>query len=287
MVNWKSGGSCDLIPTSSPVDMPMNTPARKKSPRAPSSSLSEALDRALKVYDKERLHPAPTEVFAQNMGYKTANSGSALQMLASLRYFGLAQRVSDGVLAISKDVESLKFAPSESLKADLLKKFLRTPTLYEELLDKYQSALPSDPNLKFELIQRGFAPSAAASVLAAFRESVEFAGYYALTQQDNGNVADEFEEASAESLSASVSPAIAPSIASPPIPHSPPPPPSSAIAGLVDPAGNEDRIPVRLPGGRRAWLIIPVPFFEADKTRLKAQIDLLLTSDEEDEFADA
>lgn len=43
-----------------------------------------------------------------------------------------------------------------------------------------------------------------------------------------------------------------------------------------------DQIPVRLPGGRRAWLIIPTPFFDADKARLKAQIDLLLTQDEED-----
>ena len=42
-----------------------------------------------------------------------------------------------------------------------------------------------------------------------------------------------------------------------------------------------DRIPVRLPGGRRAWLLIPSPFFTADKDRLKAQIDLLLAEDED------
>lgn len=42
-----------------------------------------------------------------------------------------------------------------------------------------------------------------------------------------------------------------------------------------------DRIPVRLTGGRRAWLVIPTPFYSADKSRLKAQIDLLLTAEEE------
>jgi hypothetical protein len=31
--------------------------------------------------------------------------------------------------------------------------------------------------------------------------------------------------------------------------------------------------------GRKAWLVIPTPFYEADKLRLKAQIDLLLTED--------
>ncbi|QHB73132.1 hypothetical protein [Stenotrophomonas sp. 364] len=253
----------------------MNATVRKKSPRAPSSSLSEALDRALRVYGKERLHAAPTEVFAQNMGYKSANSGSALQMIASLRYFGLAERVSDGVLAISKDVESLKFAPSESLKADILKKFLRAPALYGELLDKYTSALPSDPNLRFELIQRGFAPAAAESVLVAFRQSVEFAGYYAPGQRDEAEITPEPDESN--STESPYTPMGATFITS--APHTMPPP---AAGRLEDFAGSEDRIPVRLPGGRRAWLVIPSPFFEADKTRLKAQIDLLLTSDEED-----
>lgn len=258
----------------------MNPTIRKKSPRAPSTSLSEALDRALKIYSKERLHPTPTEVFAQNMGYKTANSGSALQMIASLRYFGLAERVSDGVLAISKEVESYKFAPSESLKADLLKKFLRSPALYGELLDKYASALPSDPNLRYELIQRGFAPAAAESVLVAFRQSVEFAAYY--SQSGQGEPEGEPEPQEPDQPYASTQPAYiaaVPSVAVAAAPlHS-----SQAMTRPEESLPEEDRIPVRLPGGRRAWLIIPSPFFDADKSRLKAQIDLLLTSDEEDD----
>jgi hypothetical protein len=62
---------------------------------------------------------------------------------------------------------------------------------------------------------------------------------------------------------------------------------ASAVAGqqITPPVANHgtDRIPVRLGGGRRAWLEIPVPFYEADKKRLKSQIDLLLTEDEEDD----
>ena len=46
----------------------VDTP-RKKSPRAPTMALDEALDRAMKAYDKERLHAAPTNVVAQNLGY--------------------------------------------------------------------------------------------------------------------------------------------------------------------------------------------------------------------------
>ena len=47
----------------------VDTP-RKKSPRAPTMALDEALERAMKAYDKERLHAAPTNVVAQNLGYK-------------------------------------------------------------------------------------------------------------------------------------------------------------------------------------------------------------------------
>jgi hypothetical protein len=45
-----------------------------------------------------------------------------------------------------------------------------------------------------------------------------------------------------------------------------------------------DRIPIRLAGGRRAWIEIPSPFFSADRERLKKHIDLLLTDDEDDGF---
>ena len=44
---------------------------------------------------------------------------------------------------------------------------------------------------------------------------------------------------------------------------------------------DRDRIPVRLDSKRRAWLEIPAPFYEKDKMRLKAQIDLLITDDDD------
>ena len=59
-------------------------------------------------------------------------------------------------------------------------------------------------------------------------------------------------------------------------------PDEAPMVGLLSPVANGyDRIPVRLNGGRRAWLEIPTPFYLADKKRLNAQIELLLTEDEE------
>ena len=151
---------------------------RKKSPRAPSMPLNEALDRAVKAYEKERLHAAPIEVVANNIGYKNANNGAALSAIASMRYFGLLERPKEGYLAVSKDVESFRFAPDEAMRRDLLIRFLRLPQLYEQLLDQYSTGLPSDANLKFALINRGFAPLSAETVISAFKQSVAFVGYF-------------------------------------------------------------------------------------------------------------
>lgn len=249
------------------------TPPRKKSPRAPTLPLDEALERVMKAYEKERLHPAPTDVVAQNLGYKGASSGSALSALASLRYYGLLERPRDGLLAVTKDVEAFKFAPDEPLKRSFLLNFLRRPALFAELLEKYSTGLPSDANLKYDLIQRGFLPGSAADVVAVFRRSVDFTDYFNGAEHDVDLPAPDPSAAAQEPMTE-----VPAAVATPPSAARVPPP------ELPGDDGECDRIPVRLPGARRAWLVIPTPFFAADKLRLKAQIDLLLTQDEEDDL---
>lgn len=251
----------------------VNVP-RKKSPRAPTLPLDEAIDRVMKVYEKERLHPAPSDVVAQNIGYKGASNGAALSALASLRYYGLLERPRDGLLGVTKDVEAYKFAPDDSLKRSFLLNFLRRPVLFSELLEKYSTGLPSDANLKYDLIQRGFLPRSAAEVVSVFRRSVEFTGYFDGSEPDLAIQAVEPSPAVREPVAEVRADVVARE-------------PMHELRAVQPPElpgeGEHDRIPVRLPGARRAWLVIPTPFFAADKQRLKAQIDLLLTQDEEDD----
>ncbi len=255
---------------------------RKKSPRAPTLPLDEAVDRVMKAYDRERLHPAPTDVVAQNLGYKGASSGSALSALASLRYYGLLERPKDGYLAVTKEVEAFKFAPDEALKRSFLLNFLRRPALFSELLEKYSTGLPSDANLKYDLIQRGFLPASASEVVLVFRRSVEFTSYFDGAESDTQIKDDSSFPGQAPQVEAPL--AAAPQESMPETrPASASPSANSSQAPELTQEGEHDRIPVRLPGGRRAWLVIPTPFFAADRQRLKAQIDLLLTQDEEDE----
>ena len=261
---------------------------RKRSPRAPSLALDDAIEKAMRAYDADRLHPAPIDVVAQNLGYKSANSGSALSALASLRYYGLLERPKDGFLAATKDLEDYLFAPTPELKQRKLCGFLRSPPLFSDLLDQFPGGLPSDPNLKYELIQRGFAPAAAQAALLVFQRSIEFAGYFSSNDSDEP-VDDQDEKAPPSSSLQSEAEEEPSEQRASPRPNGNPEGASKG-PGVLEPPNLPpgipcpgDAIPVRLPRGRRAWLVIPEKFFEADKARLKAQIDLLLTEEDDDD----
>jgi hypothetical protein len=228
--------------------------------------LAEAIDGALKIYSRDRRHAIPAELAAQHLGYKSANNGTAIKALASIRYFGLLGRPQEGQLAVEKEVEDYNFAPDARQKLELIRKWLLTPPVFAEVLSKYADGLPSDAALKFELIQRGFLPEAAEALVGVLKSSVEFAHYYdspvPSAQVEPPQLGPEKEAGGLSNRGDEISVASVPAALSSP----------QAV----------DRIPVRLSGGRRAFLEIPSPFFEADKQRLKNQIDLLLTEDDQE-----
>jgi hypothetical protein len=245
--------------------MPNGRPDRKKSPRAPSIALDEALERVLRIYEKEQRHAAPTEVVVQDMGYKSANNGAALAVLASIRYYGLLEKPEEGKLAVTKEFERYQYAPDDEIKRGLLWNWLRSPQVFADLIDRYAGGFPSDKSLRYDLMARGFSPASADSVVSVFRRSIEFVGF---DGSEWGGAAEPIPEAAAEALAPSsvVSNSLLPKVE------------SQAPVSESQHEG-DDKIPVRLTGGRKAWLIVPTPFYEADKARLKAQIDLLLTED--------
>lgn len=262
---------------------------RKNSPRAPTLSLDEAIARTAKIYKEEGRHAAPAEVAMRHIGY-TGKNGAALSALASLGYWGLIERPRDGLVMITKPFEDYEFTPDEEHKRQLLIEFVRNPPLFASLLDQYQERLPSEATLKYDLIQRGFNPNAAAVCMAVFKRSVEFARYF-----EKGAVSTTSPEANQQdiiqTLEASI-PAQQPEngVMPSPVILAPPSQSEPERQSLQDYSGLQsnniepgiDRIPIRLAGGRRAWLEIPTPFFSADKKRLKKHIDLLLTDDEEE-----
>ncbi|HEU4621607.1 MAG TPA: hypothetical protein VFS42_05225 [Burkholderiaceae bacterium] len=246
-------------------------------------ALDEAIERTAKAYARDRLHPAPADVMAQHVGYKNANNGAALQALASLRYYGLMDRSADGMMSVTKAFESYHYAPDEELKRKLQIAWLRSPQVFADLLDKYAQGLPSDPTLRHELItQKHFSPAAAESLIAVLRRSVAFVGYFAKPADEASQMDNEWAPALTQApapiasspLAFAEEPAIRPAVR--------PDSGGVAVATANLPLDVEvDKIPIRLSGGRRAWLYVPSPFYIGDKERIKAQVDLLLADDED------
>ena len=247
----------------------MNATPRKRSPQAPSISLDDAIDRAIRIYDKERRHASPSAVIAVNLGYKDATSGPAMQTLASLRYFGLIERPQEGMIAVTKEVEEYKFSPSDSMRKSQIIKWLTAPPIFNELLQKYTTGLPSEATLKFDLIKRGFNPITADSFLKVFIRSVDYARYYDEIQKSEVNPEVEANDGLTHSENSvnTTTQNIAPQ--------------NKLQNSTENISKNMDRFLVRLSGGRRGWIEVPIPFFEADKKRLKDQIDLILSDDDE------
>lgn len=255
----------------------MNTEPKKRSPRAPSLSLSDALDRALVLYSKEGRHAVPMQVVAQDLGYKDASNGAAKTVIATLRQYGLVQTPKEGFLAIAKEVEEYKFSPDENSKQALKITWAQTPKVFADLIGKYPEHLPSDGTIRFDLIKMGFLQGSVEDCVSIFKKTIDFSNIYAIKTM--GSPAEDLDECE-EPLSVPQhgSDKVAPPIKTA-IPQSPAVvAPSTTMDSL--PPGVE-RIPIRLKGGRRAFLEVPTPLYEADKTVIKTFLDAVITDDEE------
>lgn len=246
-----------------------------KSPRAPQLDLEAALEKALVLYEREQLAEVPLDVVAKNLGYKSANNGAAMSTFATLRYFGLVERSGPGKLRVAKGVRTYKYAPDAETCAALRRDWFMRPPLFAELLEKYPDGLPSDATVRFHLINDlGFRPGMAETVLNVFKKSSTFAPALdeeALDEEAAGEGLPEIVAADGNAGQVGDPPpmtAASTSHAAPirPVPSSPSP-------------SAQEIIPVRLSGGRRAWISLPEPFYEADKELLKRQIDLVLADE--------
>lgn len=244
-----------------------------RSPNYPLQPLEWAVNTALELLEKEGLHAAPADVVARNLGYKDASNGKARRVLANLKAFGVIDKATGGKLAVSQDVRRYKLMPSKDEKNIYLKQWVKKPLLYKKILEKYEDSLPSDAVLLFELVdEHGFNEAAANKAIKVFRASLDFVEHKtrSISDSDEDDDNDDFE--GEEGLKDQP-----PVNDSPPPPGQQPPPP---------PVNNGLRYLIRLVGGRMAWIEVPECFYEADKNKLRAQIEIIGTEDEDNDFGD-
>jgi len=254
-----------------------DTPKKRvaRSPNYPMLPLEWAVSTALSLMERESLHAVPADIFARHLGYKDATNGKVRRVLANLKAFGVLERASNGKLSVSKDIQRYKLLPNESDRHVYLSQWLRSPLLFQKLLEKYPDDLPSDAVLLFELVdEHGFSEQGAEKAIEVFRASVDFASKHQGQKEIQPDELDDFK--GDESVSP-IEPVAAPTRLEDFSPM------RSAVVP-TPPSHESIRYPVRLAGGRMAYIDVPTPFREIDKKKLQAQIEIIGTDDEDAEL---
>ena len=180
------------------VELKKPKAARLRSPSYPGIDLQVALKRAKEFYDVERRSPAKVEVAVRHWGFKPKSSGGMIA-IAALKAFGLLTETGSGKTRKVQLSESafrilLDQRPYSQERAEAIKQAAFRPRLHTALWGKYQADLPSDEDLRHELIfEWRFNENTVSDFIKEYKETMRFAK---LTASDtiSGDEADTTEE---------------------------------------------------------------------------------------------
>ena len=225
--------------------------AKQRSPNCPQISFAEAIEKGRKVYDKEHTHPAAKTVVAGDLGYSGLN-GRSLTLIGALRQYGILEGSGDA-LRVTKDAIAYFELDEGPEKTAAMRRMALGPDLFAELSQLHIHSLPSDGNLRHELVNRGFTSKAADDVIKVYKANVALAK------------GEEEEYDGAEALNVvEAAPVSTASVAPAPVRPAP------------LPAVSSDTYAYPLAPGVRAELVLRGPIEPAHLERLRSAIDLTI-----------
>ncbi len=156
--------------------------ATMRSPNYPQVGLSEAIQLAQQIWDREKRSYAPVSVVVQAWGYGGLN-GVARTKLGALNRYGLLERNDSGDVRLSDIAVNILHNPADSTeRLDALRRAALLPELFKELQQTYPHA--SDETVRSYLItKRGFSDTGAENCVEAFRDTQKTAKLDAVETQ--------------------------------------------------------------------------------------------------------
>lgn len=148
--------------------------ANMRSPNYPAIGLSEAIDLARKLWDREKRSFTPAAVVVQSWGYSGLSGASRIK-IAALRRYDLLEDGTEGTLRLSDlAIAVLHNPPGSADQLEALKSAGLGPDLFRELYQTHSHS--SDESIRAYLItKRGFSDIGANSCIEAFRDTVRTA----------------------------------------------------------------------------------------------------------------
>lgn len=147
--------------------------SKERSPNYPSVPLTQAVESAGRLYEREKRTTVAPDAAVRALGYN-AMSGTARTMLASLKAYGLVESSQDGLRISELAMEIIHHPLGSPERTKALKEAAMRPPIIVELFGSHADA--SDDSLRAYLItRRKFSPDGAGRFIPAFREAVQIA----------------------------------------------------------------------------------------------------------------
>ena len=134
-----------------------------RSPNYPNHNITQALELARKLYDKDGRNKVSKVTLAKHLGHD-AVSGPALGKIGAMRAFGLISGTGDELQITPDAVAALKAPEGSAERKDALVRLAFNPGIFQEIRKQYPSR-PSRDALTYWLETKNF--SDAASTIAA------------------------------------------------------------------------------------------------------------------------
>jgi hypothetical protein len=223
-----------------------------RSPNYPTTDLGTALGLIRPVFKAEHRNKMSRAVLAKHMGFNSLN-GRSLTNIGAVRAYGLIEGSGDQVRVSEDAVRALNAPEQSDERGAALAHCAFQPSLFKEIRQEYPQTLPSEENLRYWLITKGYTERAAGKATES----------YLKTMQLVGGVIEDYNPASYEEEDV---PPMTPQVQSPKPGMSPPTPPPKA--GMLQEVFNLDEGPVTL--------TVPATLSEASYTDLADQFELFL-----------
>lgn len=158
-----------------------NKRTKERSPTFPFITLERALDRARQFYAEEKRGISPFTRAVRHWNYSEASSG-ALQTVAALKSYGLMEDA--GGSGISRQLKLTDLAlrilldqrPDSMERADAVREAALTPSVANDVYDKWPDGLPSESTVNHFLVyERRFSEETAIKAMKILKENQGFA----------------------------------------------------------------------------------------------------------------
>ena len=157
-----------------------------RSPNYPQLDLAGALEVIREAYVQEHRNKMSRSVLATHLGYTSLN-GRALAKIGAVRAYGLISGLQDDLRVTNDAITCLEAPEDDPERAAAMARCALKPPIFREIHVEFPS-LPSEHNLRFFLVKRGYTSDAASKAAQTYLSTMRLvselsASYPALDEE--------------------------------------------------------------------------------------------------------